>query len=215
MCRTRQQELSLPGQVTASDVIMEEMCKAGDALARSAPGNDNQKPRHMLHKAGQYIRKSLGRMQLLGMAKAGTLCPHQSLKHGVSMGVLMRYQSSTAREWDVCATCDHCCQLKVSRSSCGGTAAIIKALLCSAHCITTAFFEFGGPHPCSTRPVGAHKEPLASLLSEWDEPARAADVQRMQQNLEGGPVFSEGAQRTILLACRRPSHPIHTRIRRE
>ena len=60
MFSRRQQELSPPGRVTASDVIMEEMCKAGDSVARAAPSNDNQKARHMLHKAGQYIRKSLG-----------------------------------------------------------------------------------------------------------------------------------------------------------
>lgn len=100
------------------------------------------------------------------MAKAGTLCPHQSLKHGVSMGVLVRYQSSTAREWDVCATCDHCCQLKVSRSSCGGTAAIIKALLCSAHCITTAFLNLAAPtHALQGLSVRAKSHLQVSCLS--------------------------------------------------
>ena len=61
MCRRRQEELDSQGPVTASDVIMEEMCSAG---ARSAPDDPSHVPRPILHKANHHvqraIRKTLG-----------------------------------------------------------------------------------------------------------------------------------------------------------
>ena len=61
MCRRRKEELESQGPVTGSDVIMEEMCRAG---ARSAPSHPSHVPRPVLHKASHHvqrgIRKSFG-----------------------------------------------------------------------------------------------------------------------------------------------------------
>ena len=56
MCRRRQEELDSQGPVTASDVIMEEMCRAG---ARSAPNHPSHVPRPILHKASHHVQRAI------------------------------------------------------------------------------------------------------------------------------------------------------------
>ncbi len=86
VCRRRPEEINLPGRVTASDAIMEEMCRAGhwvtqvaaaQAAAQSAappaelsavlspappmppPARHIERPRQILRKAGQDMHQAV------------------------------------------------------------------------------------------------------------------------------------------------------------